>query len=87
MNGVYRSSHIRGLCVRILSEFNFCNTKLVNNISHIYYNILTKSIRHIKTIIDTYSSLLPDDTCSMLVVPKGLKQGVLRVSVCHFSIQ
>jgi hypothetical protein len=48
MNGVYRSSHIRGLFVRVLSKFNVCNTILVNNISHICYNILTKSIKHIK---------------------------------------
>jgi hypothetical protein len=62
MNGAYRSSHVRGLCVQNLRGVNICNTNLVNNIRHICYNILKKSIKHIETTIDTYLSLLRDDT-------------------------
>jgi hypothetical protein len=35
----------------------------------------------------TYRSLLRDETCSMLVVPVGLKQGELGVHVRHLSVQ
>jgi hypothetical protein len=41
------------------------------------YNIITKSIKYIKPIVHTYLSFICDETCKMLVVPKGLKQGNL----------
>jgi hypothetical protein len=34
------------------------------------YNIIKKLVKYIKLIIHTYCSLLHDETCSMLVVPK-----------------
>jgi hypothetical protein len=37
--------------------------------------------------IDTYPTLLNDKTCLMLIVPKGLKQGELRVPVRHLVVQ
>jgi hypothetical protein len=47
------------------------------------YNIITKSVKYIKPIVHTYRYLLRDEACSMLVVPKGLKQGELG---CLFAI-
>jgi hypothetical protein len=44
-------------------------------------------MKYIKAIINTYPSLLRDNTCSMLVVPRGLKQGELRVPAHHLSVQ
>jgi hypothetical protein len=32
-------------------------------------------------------SLLRDKTCSVLVVPKGLKQGELRVHTRHLTVE
>jgi hypothetical protein len=37
--------------------------------------------------LHTYRSLLRDETCSMLVVLIGLKQGELGVPVRHLSVQ
>jgi hypothetical protein len=51
------------------------------------YNIITKSVKYIKPIVHTYRSLLRDETCSMLVVPKGLKRGELGVLVHHLVVQ
>jgi hypothetical protein len=87
MNGVYCSSHIRGLCVWILSGCNTCNTTIVKIISPVCHNILTKSIKYIKAIIGTYPSILHDNTCSMLLVSRGLKQGELRVPARHLYVQ
>jgi hypothetical protein len=46
-----------------------------------------KFSKYIKSNVHTYRSLLRDETCSMLVVPIGPKQGELGVPVRHLSIQ
>jgi hypothetical protein len=51
------------------------------------YNIIMKSVKYIKAIVDTYPSLLHDEMCLMLVVPKGLKQGELGVPSHHLIVQ
>jgi hypothetical protein len=51
------------------------------------YNIITKSVKYIKPIVHTCRSFLCDEACSMLVVPKGLKQGELGVPTRHLAIQ
>jgi hypothetical protein len=51
------------------------------------YNKITKSVKYIKPIIHTYLSLFRDEACSMLVVPKGLKQGELGVPAHRLAIQ
>jgi hypothetical protein len=51
------------------------------------YNIITKSVKYIKPIVHTYISLLCDEARSMLVVPKGLRQGELGVLVHHLTVQ
>jgi hypothetical protein len=48
---------------------------------------LTNSVKYIKLNLHTYRSLLRDETCSMLVILVGLKQGELVVPSRHFSIQ
>jgi hypothetical protein len=76
MNGSYCSSHVRGLCMRILSGCKCCRIQQqYRNISPMCYNIIMKSVKYIKLIDHTYCCLLHDETCSMLVIPKGLKQG------------
>jgi hypothetical protein len=47
--------------------------KIVKNIIPMCYNIIMKSVNYIKPIVHTYLSLLRDEACSMIVVPKGLK--------------
>jgi hypothetical protein len=41
----------------------------------------------LKPIIHTYLSFLRDELCSMLVVPKGLKQGELEVPTRYLAFQ
>jgi hypothetical protein len=48
---------------------------------------MTKIVKYIKVIVNTYPSLLHDETFSMLVVSKGLKQGELRVPARHLAVQ
>jgi hypothetical protein len=88
INGSYRSSHVRGLCVRILSGCKRCRTQQqYRNISPMRYNIITKSVKYIKPIDHTYRCLLHDETCSILVVPKGLKQREQGVPAHHLAVQ
>jgi hypothetical protein len=47
-------------------------------------NIMTKLVKYITAIVNTYPSLLRDETRSMLVVPEGLKQGGIE-DVCPSS--
>jgi hypothetical protein len=51
------------------------------------YNIITKLVKYIKPIVHIYHSLLRDETCTMLVVPKGIKQGELGVPARHHVVQ
>jgi hypothetical protein len=51
------------------------------------YNIITKSVKYIKSIIHTSYSILHDEMCSMLVAPKGLKQEKLGVPARHITVQ
>jgi hypothetical protein len=63
------------------------NTTTEKIISPMRYNIITKSVKYIKPIDHTYRCLLHNETCSMLVVPKGLKQGELGVPARHLIVQ
>jgi hypothetical protein len=87
VNGVEHLCHINGMCVRILSGCNNCKKTRVINIRSICYNILMKSIKYIKETIDTYLSHVCNSMCSVLVVPRGLKQGELRVHGRHFYVK
>jgi hypothetical protein len=62
------------------------NKIIVKNITPMRYNIIMKSVKYIKLIVHTYLSLLRDEPCSMLVVPKGLKQEELGVHVHHLTV-
>jgi hypothetical protein len=63
------------------------NKIIVKNISPMHYNIITKLVKYIKLIVHTYLSLFCDEACSMLVVPKELKQGELEVPAHHLIVQ
>jgi hypothetical protein len=62
------------------------NKIIVKNISPMGYNIIMKLVKYIKPIVHTNLSLC-DEACSMLVVPKGLKQRELGVPACHLTVQ